>query len=274
MIDTQYCYLDDALGIKFIPEDYNSEQDQVGAQKYLDPDSKSKKLYRDLQEVWFEDCFQFKVDCNYNLIDKYENRYSSDFIGPSRYWAKRVGMRDDEIGSYLKHARTIGGHMLWPVHCIPTINSVRGGHGGFYDRIDLTLYEIQRYFLNEPAAYRTKRVRNQIEEKEKWFFDILCENAKSPEEKFIRFIDFWKLKPFVDTNYQVLSLVYSDFEAKINVPISPQEPIFPGNNRNITITTNKILDDEQKAVLLPEFKRYVKNNVIAIKQRNTLICEK
>ena len=273
MIDIQYCYLDDALGIKFSPQDYNSEQDQVGAQKYLDPDSKSKKLYQDLQKVWLEDCFQLKVHCTYNLIDKYGNRYSSDFIGPSRHWAKYVGMRDDEIGNYLIHARTIGGHMIWPVHRIPTINSVRGGHGGFYDRIDLTLYEIQRYFLNEPAAYQMKRVREQIE-KEKWFFDILCEDVKIPEEKFIRFIEFWKLKPFVDDNYQVLSLVSSDFEIKRYVSISSQEPIFPGKTQNITVSANKILDDEQKAVLLPEFKRYVKNNVIAIKQRNALICEK
>lgn len=273
MIDIQYCYLDDALGIKFSPEDYNSEQDKVGAQKYLDPDSKSKKLYEDLQKVWLEDRFQFKVHCTYNLIDKYENRYSSDFIGPSRYWAKRVGMRDDEIGSYLKQARTIGGHMIWPVHFVPTINSVRGGHGGFYDRIDLTLYEIQRFLLDEQTAYLMKGVRKQIEE-EKWFFDILCENAKNSKEKFIRFIDFWRLKPFVDDNYQVLSLVNSDFEIKRYVPISSQEPIFPGNTRNITVTTNKILNNEQKAVLLPEFKRYVKNNVIAIKQRNALICKK
>lgn len=94
-------------------------------------------------KLYIEDSTKFNL-ANYN-----GGRFSCDYIGPSRAWAHYVGIEDREIGEYLLYARTIGGHMIWPVHRIPTINTARAGGGSLFDRIDLTLYEIQRFYLGD-----------------------------------------------------------------------------------------------------------------------------
>ena len=273
MINTDFCYLDDALGKPFRPDDYNGKQDKVGDMKYRDPDSASIRLYADLCDIWSQSPFEFKV-CSgqyLNLEDQFGRRYSSDWIGPSRYWAMTVGMTDTEIGKYLKEARTIGGHVLWPVHPIPTLNTSRGGAGSLYDRIDLTLYEIQQYYLGKPSCFSSS-FRKQIE-KDCWFFDALKISENDTIENFISYIDFWKLNPFVDDDYQVISLPNSSFEEKKYKTVSSQESIFPGNTKGIKVSSKSTLSEEEKGILLPSFKQYVKNNVMAIHERNQKISE-
>ena len=147
-IDTKYCYLTDAVGIEFNPELYNSKENKVGELGYQDPDAVSKKLYNDLKNLWNSEMparisteklpLKFEKHAKMlNLVDQYGRRYSSDFIGPSRAWAKYVLVKDCLIGEYLEKARTIGGHMIWPLNGTPrTINTARGGGSSVYDRID------------------------------------------------------------------------------------------------------------------------------------------
>ena len=97
----------------------------------------------EILKLYIEDSTKFNL-ANYN-----GGRFSCDYIGPSRAWAHYVGIEDREIGEYLLYARTIGGHMIWPVHRIPTINTARAGGGSLFDRIDLTLYEIQGFYLGD-----------------------------------------------------------------------------------------------------------------------------
>lgn len=271
MIDINFCYLNDALGKEFKPEEYDGENDMVGNEKYQDPDATSIKLYTDLRDIWSKQYFDFDVCCwnKYNLVDQFGRRYSSDWIGPSRCWAKVVGMTNLEIGQYLKVARTIGGHILWPVHRIPTLNTARAGAKSLYDRIDLTLYEIQQYYLNKPVFFSVS-LRNQIE-KEAWFFDIFKVSETNLMDNFKGFIDFWKCNSFVDCNYQVLSLANSDFEKGRYITITPKETIFPGNSQGINVFANKTFSEKERKILLPAFKKYSKNNVLAIQKRNELI---
>ncbi|MCD7917756.1 MAG: hypothetical protein LUF84_04760, partial [Clostridiales bacterium] len=116
-----------------------------------------------------------------------------------------------------------------------------GGQNGFYDRIDLTLNEI-RYMMLGEAQSKNHMVRYAVERESSWFALF---KAKTGLEQFMRFINTFHLQPFVfDSDYKVLSLAESDIAQGVYIPVSVEEPIFPRN-----------------------FKRYVKNNLIAIENR-------
>lgn len=74
---------------------------------------------------------------------------SSDYIGPSIYWAEQKGLARMKIIEILNKCRTIGGHIVWPRGCGNTINQVRGGEETFYDRIDWTLYIVKLFCDND-----------------------------------------------------------------------------------------------------------------------------
>ncbi len=255
-----FCYLAAAVGLNdgaFDPMGYDSSNGghiRVDGVMYdfVDPDARCDKLYDDLIDFYdMTDCKESlysvkfkkeKVGSLLVLTDEYGNKMSSDYIGPSPHWAHvNGGMNDSEIGKMLLCSRTIGGHMLWPVHKIPTINTSRGGKNGFYDRIDLTLQEI-RYMMTGSPQFRNKQVRRAVENESAWFELFKGENGL---ESFKRFIDTFHLKPFVfGTDYKVVSLAQSDIEKGFYVEISPEEPVFPKN-----------------------FRKYVDNNLTAIEMR-------
>ena len=180
-MDSKYCYLTAAVGLEegnFEPDGYesaNGGQIQVDGKFYniVDPDANCDRLYDDLIAFYDTTGFNWspyhssfkkkKVSSLRILEDEYGNQMSSDYIGPSPYWAHEKGkMTDKEIGAMLLRSRIIGGHMLWPVHKVPTINTARGGRNGFYDRIDLTLQEIRFMMMNEPRT-KNQTVRDVIE---------------------------------------------------------------------------------------------------------------
>lgn len=93
-----------------------------------------------------------KIDVNYfekNKLKINNINCSSDYIGPSR---KQLLVKLDNsnyIINALRISRTIGGHICFPVHKPPTINTYRGNKL-YYDRIDLCLKAIHHYFENNP----------------------------------------------------------------------------------------------------------------------------
>ena len=166
-IKKNYCYINDAMGWTddaYKAEDYRAcnsgnkcmtrrcASATVKGLCYRDADGCSNRLYRDLLRIWSKDeilKLYIEDSTKFNLANYNGGRFSCDYIGPSRAWAHYVGIEDREIGEYLLYARTIGGHMIWPVHRIPTINTARAGGGSLFDRIDLTLYEIQGFYLGD-----------------------------------------------------------------------------------------------------------------------------
>lgn len=57
----------------------------------------------------------FRNQPTYTLfVNEDEFLLSSDYIGPSIYWARECGIEDSEIREFLKICRTIGGHIVWP----------------------------------------------------------------------------------------------------------------------------------------------------------------
>ncbi len=254
-----YCYLVAAVGVEdgiFEPDGYSSgekEKITVSGQifEYVDPDARCHRLYDDLIDFYdmreqktphVQKFKKTKVSSILTLTDEYGSCMSADYIGPSPYWARVCGgMSDKEIGEMLLHARTIGGHMLWPVHRIPTINTARGGKNGFYDRIDLTLYEIRNMMMGNPQT-KNAAVRRVIEEETEWCSLFYGEKGLMG---FRNFIDNFRLNPFVcGDDYQVISLAESDLECGICIPVTMEEAVLPG-----------------------DFRKYVKNNLFCIKQR-------
>ena len=260
-MDSKYCYLTAAVGLEdsnFEPDGYESANGgriRVDGQTfdYVDPDAHCDRLYDDLitfydtagynQSPYHSRFRKKKVGSLLVLEDEYGNQMSSDYIGTSRYWAhEKGGMTDAEIGAMLLRARTIGGHMLWPVHRVPTINTARGGRNGFYDRIDLTLQEI-RYMMTDEPHTKNQTVRDVIEKEKDWFALFMVEPGV---DAFKRFITTFKLRPFVfGEDYRVISLANSDLENGECVPVSIDEAVFS-----------------------TDFSRYVKNNLYAIEKRN------
>ena len=123
--------------------------------KREDPDQSCKKLYDDVVNNFFGEDKEVK-----NLEQQYGNKppfytvqiqkngetylFSSDYIGPSVYWARELGISDRGITEFLNICRTLGGHIIWPrggerPKGVFTPNQAKSGCSGVYDRIDWTL---------------------------------------------------------------------------------------------------------------------------------------
>ncbi|MCL1999056.1 MAG: hypothetical protein FWG65_09855 [Turicibacter sp.] len=229
-----------------------------------DPDKISLELYVNLAKLLFpnEKAFpngnkfkaevvknknvctiDLKVDiCDKNGLDKTIG-LGSDFIGPSTSLAINAKVDDKCIKKSLKTTRSIGGHMVWPRYSTKckrhTINQARGC--GIYDRFDLTLFHLEKWYDNKPCLPRLKKV--------------FCFNAEwlNLFVDFERFVNFFHLNSFV----------------------------FEDNNENITgirdLTCrwcdNQVLSDG--TAYIPKAKEeyiiYMKSNEKAIKERNKAI---
>jgi len=291
-INIEYCYLDDALGTPFDPELYRANEGKygkVGDIDYEDPDAVSGKLYEDLCKLWSieldkdkeKDKLTFiftKHDKLLNLVDQYGRRYSSDFIGPSRAWAKYVLIEDIQIGEYLKKARTIGGHVIWPLNGTPrTINTARGGGNSVYDRIDLTLTELRNYYMGG-SYWFSKGLWSMFEREEGWLSNFR-DTDKDGLFAFKTFVDYWNLNSFVyGDDYKVISLACSDYKNGNIVIVSKEEPIFPENSNKIGYKDIIKLNESEDLIYANKLKeayvKYIANNLFAIEKRNKEIEEK
>ena len=225
-LDIHYNYLSDAIdstGVyKYKSTDYHFCEDEkdcnikinINGKCYKDPDGVSNKLYLDLSLLTNLDYVDGKSkdyvgDYKYKHLLYNDLPFTSDYFGVSKYWAQHKALYTEfEVGDFLNVFRTIGGHMIW--HSIPknigykkyTINWARGGRDGVYDRVDLTLYGVQCYYLKKDFKF-SNTLFEAIKNESNWF-----DEYGKGEEGFKVFIDSFLLNDFVDNNYDVLSLVY------------------------------------------------------------------
>lgn len=234
-------YLDDAIGIHFTnPAEYAICSDEhlncreratICGKCYQDPDLVSKQLYNDISQYFTFDEKKLNSKCSrgflYLAFDKiYEHELSTDYIGPSRAWAKKylsgnLPEKSSIIGDFLLASRTIGGHVFWPAHQVDrknTINQVRGG-SGIYDRFDITLAELKHYFETQIECEKNQRKDNFLLyqplydafKRYAWFF--------SEYQTFENYIEKMKLDMFLHRG-DVFSLVDSNVEKEDYVPIN------------------------------------------------------
>ena len=238
-IDTEFCFLDDVGNGEFKAETYISETKRsFNNCPYKDPDASSKKLYLYHQSLWQKKLpsglyLEFDIHKGFNLFNKQIGRLSSDYIGPSASWAIKKGISDREIAFYLKKTRTIGGHMIWPVKRSEknkkSINQARGGRSGLYDRIDLTLINLKRYYDMTEDDVENYKLLEEYKANADWF-DLF--------ETFRNFIDFFLLQDFVDEDYKIIELAPLD-------PILPLDyESFIANNVNAIEKRNRRIKEE------------------------------
>lgn len=243
-----HCYLNDVMEFKgedlFAASDYKScSSDKpctvkatIKGKCYKDADAYCKILYSDLNVLFGRLLSKKLFVNNVNSLRLSDGviRYSSDYIGPSRHWAKINEISDEDIGRSILLCRTIGGHMLWPVHKVPTINTARGGKSSFFDRIDLTLYEIKRYYEGKTfCAFDGKRsLWNVISSgnDERAFFSMFTD--------FKNFIDTFYLNSFVNDKYEVISLVRSDLKNERFIAVDETETVYLHDNYSLFMKNN------------------------------------
>ncbi len=211
-----------------------------------DPDSGCKKLYDDILLAYFDDLKQnnsngiFSADVleqksyGQNSPFYYTIRInanseciflSSDYIGPSAYWAEKQGISNEKIVEFLSVCRTIGGHIVWPrgkditYDGTLTINCAKGGEKGVYDRIDWTLLLIKIFYECQEKSEFFNKINSVFRE------EICRYSAKSNLDrmyhsieriyavwlrkfhKFGNFCDQFRLKgSFVDCDYNVIPM--------------------------------------------------------------------
>ena len=162
-----------------------------------------------------------RKDCYYELIINIIKKGKSektiiaqiglgvDYIGPSIYWACEAGMTSREIGTFLQTTRTIGGHIVWPrwigtpkkngkigydfIEDFKSINVSRGGEKGFYDRIDLTLFDLKEWYLERKCKLQITYDKNKI-----WLEQFV---------DFKNFISFFKMDCFVYTEEKEIKII-------------------------------------------------------------------
>lgn len=252
---------------KFVYEINNKEGNPV---KYKDPDRESEPLYKEWEKFLRKQlpkgkfslgkhngCFEIEAE-----IDNKIFVLSSEYIGPSKEWAARTfsdnEIRKEKMANILNVCRRFGGHMIWPKdqyiflnqkdhesrmritygkNSQNNINMSRGGNKGVYDRFDITLYSLKKYydlFINkDKKEYLNKGLydraeafiascNDKIDIKENGFrlFNLFLSFELTSEwfaifDNFSKYIEVFKLEEFTETENKEPVIWGCDKENKI-----------------------------------------------------------
>ena len=225
------CFADDSGN--FWEKFKNWEPGQTFYTSSIDPDQKSKKLYR-LHE-FLCNLQGLKMSISENnycelVTDDKKIRLSSDSI-MSIYWhwsgkgypyknmqeiIEKISselQRENEynkhdnpikefIKSYLQKANTIGGFVVFPKHYLPTVNTERGRSGKIRDRFDLTLECIRRAYQYGDFYCEDDNPLFGLPEEDKEFFRMFG--------SFENYIRFFCLDDWVDKKYTAVRDLMSE----------------------------------------------------------------
>lgn len=250
---------------KDVNPNYADKDKIIKPNEYNIVDGKSKPL-NDNMKIFLETQFkEYNIDfktCDVHTaydtlglkID--EIRLTCDYLGPSTYYASKIGISDEDILEYVISTREFGGHMMWPSletgidrydkdgkKIMKSINTARSYC--LRERLDYTLYEIKRWYLNEKDK-GTKIFQKVLDANEVWF------------NKFGNFDAFIKVFAFqncIDPN----SLEPYDFES------------YNGRGYNKVIENKKEYADNYIPQSLESYKNYIEGTVYAIRQRDGII---
>ena len=260
--------------------------------KYKDPDTESETLYKAWEKFLKKKLPKgefingsFEIEAK---IDKKIFVLSSDYIGPSKKWAARAFSANDkelckEMAYILKVCRRFEGHMIWPKNqyiflnpndlegrngmCLTygknsqnSINMSRGGSKGVYDRFDVTLYSLKKYYdlfiKNDREEYFGKGLYDRAKD-----FIVSCNDKIDVKENGFRlfnlFLSFELTSEWFD--------IFGDFNTFTQVFelqdfIENGEPIIWGSENKIT----KLLDSDNN---YKNYMQYIIGCTNAIKSR-------
>ncbi|MCM1241834.1 MAG: hypothetical protein NC314_03270 [Roseburia sp.] len=246
---------------------------QINGEDYKDPDGHSQNLYKRWHDFLIHKIpdGRFQIGKNGLEIRAEINGktflLSSDYIGPSKYYAAKTFRNNEkdereEMAEIFNICRCFEGHIIWPKGqmsdhhgaYIPygpngenSINMSRGGRSGVFDRFDVTLYLLKRYyelFIEKECFYTRIFDRTEI------FLDGCKERLDVKQNAFRLFNIFLSFELSLDW-----LAVFKEFPAFIQIFelqdfVEDNEPVIWGK-------TDKIEVDEE----------YIENCKAAIKRR-------
>ena len=86
-------------------------------------------------------------DCLVDSVGKRKVHLGADIICGRKCLNKCYPAFEDWIKAYELVRSKVSLHFLWPRHKLPTINTLR--YSMYRDRIDLTLFDLKKYFAGE-----------------------------------------------------------------------------------------------------------------------------
>ncbi|MDE5582072.1 MAG: hypothetical protein K2I95_11720 [Treponemataceae bacterium] len=236
----------------------------------IDPDARSKKLY-EFHKFLYENKtlpiggkFDFEIS-NYplQLRCRLPHRLTNFYFGSDTLvntycnWKyirqncilqiKKYEFDDNEIKlkewgeEYIRKAYTIGNMIIFPKK--PSINCARGRCGCIHDRLDLTIECIRRHYLQDDY-----NPLNKVLQANAIFFELFG----TGEEGFRNYIDFFFLKPIVNDDYKVKSLLPREKVQTFLCETNFERPLPQDRN---------------------EYKLWRKNSMEFIDERNKIICD-
>lgn len=188
-------------------------------------------------------------------IDNITYNLGVDYIGPSRYFLEKDGIKEDVIMLICIATRYIGGHILFPTtrysvgNQQKSLNEIRSYR--FKERLDYFLFELKRWYNGENKVEASKNV---FESNKKWFLQF---------KSFKGYIDYFLLNDFVDTNYDIYDLSSYDGSKNKYKNIILDQP-------SVKYTGNYQLDLE-KSYIPKVYSNYVLGCIKAIKNRTSRI---
>lgn len=218
---SQITYFNENIWLHFIKNAINGGSLANGSKIYQDPDLEDENLYKYVAKQFEKDGYLYtKIENQYGKI----HRIKKDFISQNGDQFEILFSLDGIIGwkaiiDYLYRENEFinneekfieiyykirkyenAGHLLWPVHESPTINTER--YQKFNDRIDYTLFDIKNYFQEKEKTHLKNAYFNKIsgEKTAKWL------NTFNNFEEFIikMKLERWCVKK--DGKYEVLDL--------------------------------------------------------------------
>lgn len=157
---------------------------------YKDPDECDRELYAQLSAKYgLRQTGRYLVD----KVGDQQIRLKADALVGCKELAKIADNNVEWKHLYSCVQSDLSLHFLWPVHHVPTINTMRKAK--FNDRIDLLLLDLKRYFNNESCVMQSVYGRDMTRI---WLTKF---------DSFVDFVNQMKLRRFVDKDYQVIDLV-------------------------------------------------------------------
>lgn len=207
-----------------------------------DPDVDSKKLYEVQKILWGKTLpSKKKFELNFSgkgrlLLGNSEfGNFSSDRICPhfvGKFNGKFNGWLLDFECQELQHkVRTIGGHIIFPANLRNgfTINQAKGVNRKIYDRFDLTLECIRRFYEGEHSPLFNTFLRY------KEFFELFID--------FSGYVEFFLLQDFIGENKQInFSLPFDNFSR-------PALPQTVEEYRNYYLNTISIINKRNHRII-------------------------
>lgn len=208
----EQCYMRDMYTLKEVENlltskfenNLNWKMRKVNGIKYRDPDYNCKRLYADMNRIFFEN--KCVVSRDYNnpqqiILIHNDICMTSDYLGPSLTSMVYAGITNEEAWETILKCRIPGGHIVWPkIRNGINPSKAASGRRGFNisDRSDTALYEIKNFLDNMndlPVYNKLLKESLNLEINKKWF-GPMC---------FKDFCDRYLLKgSFVNDDYEII----------------------------------------------------------------------